>query len=211
MSGNKLAQRERDTIFDFFTDPFSDSPGIFSGRMFGRGPLGRRFFRDGLDSGILEELDEMMSRPLRTIRRMRGIMEDEDFRMNVTGAVDIREEEGKYIVEMDIPGIEPEKIDVEVSPSFMLVKWHGNFETPAGEESGKPGGDGDKEKTVAPVEEGRRWIRKERSFSLFSQRVAFPARVDSDQAKAECKNGVLTVTVPLAEQKSGKKIPVVTA
>lgn len=51
------------------------------------------------------------------------------------------------------------------------------------------------------------WI-SERSVGEFHRSFNFPSRVDQDGVKANLKNGVLTVRVPKAVEKKGKKIVV---
>jgi len=48
----------------------------------------------------------------------------------------------------------------------------------------------------------------ERSYGRFERRVALPSNVDEDNCSAEFRNGVLTVTIPRAEEKNrGRRIP----
>ena len=49
----------------------------------------------------------------------------------------------------------------------------------------------------------------ERCYGRFERRIALPAGVDEENAKAEFRDGVLTVTLPLsAEAERGRRIPI---
>ena len=45
-------------------------------------------------------------------------------------------------------------------------------------------------------EEGRHYIRRERSFESYEETVRIPVKVRGTEAKAKCADGVLTITLP---------------
>ena len=56
--------------------------------------------------------------------------------------------------------------------------------------------------------EGAEVYRSERFFGRFQRNVAFPAAVAADKIQAAYKDGVLTVTLPKAEETKARKIDV---
>ena len=62
-------------------------------------------------------------------------------------------------------------------------------------------------KSEEQFEEGS-YIRKERRFGSFQRTFSLPTSVASDKAKAEFENGVLTLTLPKAEEAKPKSIKV---
>ncbi len=102
---------------------------------------------------------------------------------------DMVETKDNIIVKMSAPGVKPEDIDISVVGDTLTIK---------GET-----------KSEGQFEEGN-YIRKERRFGAFQRTLSLPASVTSDKAKAEFENGVLTLTLPKAEEAKPKSIKVTT-
>ena len=100
---------------------------------------------------------------------------------------DMIETKDNVIVKMSAPGVKPEDIDISVAGDTLTLK---------GET-----------KSEEKFEEGN-YIRKERRFGSFQRTLSLPASVASDKAKAEFENGVLTLTLPKAEEARPKSIKV---
>lgn len=90
-------------------------------------------------------------------------------------AIDIFEEDGDTVAEMNVPGIEPENIDVNVDRNRLTVS--GSYE--------------DKEES-----EERDYAYRERRFGQFSRSVRLPQKVDVENTEASYENGVLRITMP---------------
>jgi len=101
--------------------------------------------------------------------------------------LDVRETETAYVVETDLPGMAAEEITVEVEGPYVVVKGERRAEHKAMEEGVK---------------------RAERTFGKFYRRVALPEAAKAAEAEARYANGVLTVTVPKAEEAKAKAITV---
>jgi HSP20 family protein len=52
------------------------------------------------------------------------------------------------------------------------------------------------------------WLRRERWYGRFQRTLTLPRPVESDQANAEFENGILTVTLPKAQEARAKSIPI---
>jgi HSP20 family protein len=101
--------------------------------------------------------------------------------------LDVRETEDAYVVETDLPGMAAEDITVEVEGPYVVVKGERHAEHEATEEGVK---------------------RAERTFGKFYRRVALPEAAKAEEAEARYANGVLTVTVPKAEEAKAKAITI---
>ena len=88
---------------------------------------------------------------------------------------DLRETAEHYLLKIDLPGMDKDKINVEVKGSYLTVSGERKIEN---EESGNQG-----------------FYRIERSFGAFSRTVPLPADADPNDVTAEYHNGVLTVKV----------------
>jgi HSP20 family protein len=104
-------------------------------------------------------------------------------RWNTNWGIDVREDENNVIVRAEAPGFEASDFDIRVhGDRLVMCACHGSEE----EEEGYRG-----------------WRRSE-----FSESLALPADVDADKVKAAYRNGVLTVTLPKAENGKTKRITV---
>ncbi len=90
-------------------------------------------------------------------------------------------------VAMECPGMTRDDIELSVTGDVLTVK--GN--RPA-------------EKDV----ENERYLRRERRAGQFARSVQLPDRVQADKAEARYENGILTVTIPRAEEAKPKRIAV---
>ena len=90
-------------------------------------------------------------------------------------AVDITETPRSYLIKSDIPDVKKEDIKVTLHGGVLRI-------------SG--------ERKLEKDEKDKRHHRIERSFGSFMRMFTLPEDASSDGVKAECKDGVLTVTVP---------------
>lgn len=102
-------------------------------------------------------------------------------------SLDLSETNDKIEVHLDVPGIKPEEINVEVSGDQLRITGTRKDE---------------KEET------GRTYHRVERHSGSFSRSVTLPCDVKEDEIEACCDNGVLTVSLPKAEAVKCRKVTV---
>ncbi len=102
-----------------------------------------------------------------------------------TPAVDIKEEDNQFVLVADIPGVNPEDIDIQMENRVLTIK---------GERSTE-------EKT-----EHENFTRVERTQGTFYRRFTMPEGVNPDNINAKSSNGVLTLTIPKQEEVKPRKI-----
>jgi HSP20 family protein len=102
-------------------------------------------------------------------------------------AADVAESDSAVQVRFDIPGTNPQEIDVRVSNGMLHVTG---------------------ERKEEREEQGKTWHRVERRTGSFSRTVSLPCAVQDDQARADYKDGVLTITLPKSEESRPHKIKV---
>lgn len=105
-------------------------------------------------------------------------------------AIDMFERNGNVIVKAEMPGIDPNKIDVTIVGDELRIS-----------------GEREEEKEVNEEQ----YYRSERRYGRIHRSVTLPAGVDTDRVSATAKEGVLEVTIPKQEQAAGKKIEVKSA
>ncbi|MGE5579464.1 MAG: Hsp20/alpha crystallin family protein [Bacillota bacterium] len=103
--------------------------------------------------------------------------------------VDMYETDRDVIVEADVPGYDPDKISVKITPQGITMS--GRMES---------------------RNEGNRegYLVRERRFGEFTRTVRFPTEVRAEDATAKYKDGVLRITAPKVRDDSGgmKDLPI---
>lgn len=101
--------------------------------------------------------------------------------------VDMLQQDGNIVVKAPLPGVKPEDIDISIVGDTLTIKGEMKEEKEVKEEN---------------------VIRRERRFGTFSRSLPLPTTVDSSKASATYENGVLTLTLPVAEAAKPKQIKV---
>lgn len=101
--------------------------------------------------------------------------------------IEVEQRSDAVVVRTDLPGIEPDQINVSVSEGVLNI-------------SG--------ERTQEEREEGEGFVRSERRYGSFYRAVPLPDGADEDKVSASFDNGVLVVTVPLTGRTQGRQIHV---
>lgn len=99
-------------------------------------------------------------------------------------AVEMTENKKAYRISVEIPGIEPEAIDLQADQDFLIIKG---------------------EKSEERSEEDREYALSERSYGAFERRIAMPKDALADQIEAETKNGVLEISIPRNHEASPER------
>jgi HSP20 family protein len=102
-------------------------------------------------------------------------------RSNSLPAVNIREDEKRFILDLAVPGIEKKDLKIEFHEDILTISSEIKNES---EESS----DGYK--------------RKEFSYSSFSRSFQIPENINKDKIEANYKDGILSVALPKAEEKN---------
>ncbi|HYF13365.1 MAG TPA: Hsp20/alpha crystallin family protein [Candidatus Paceibacterota bacterium] len=103
--------------------------------------------------------------------------------------VDVTETDSEIRVTANVPGIDPERIDIEVGDDYLSL-------------SGKI------EKQNESNDEKGRVYRYEREYGEFRREFALPVRVNKDGIVAKAKNGVLSISLPKMEDERKTKVKV---
>ena len=109
------------------------------------------------------------------------------FRGGEYPALNVQTIEEETTVTAELPGFEPEDIDVSVEGSTLTITGSRQAEEP---------------------KEGETYHRRERWSGKFTRSLRLPVGVDTGQVEAAFKDGVLTIRLPKAEEHKPKKIAV---
>lgn len=102
-------------------------------------------------------------------------------------AVDIKEEDDKFTIHADLPGVKSEDIEVTAENGVLTIKG---------------------ERESHKEEEKENYRRVERFSGSFMRRFTLPERADLDNISAETKDGVLELTIPKSPESKPKRIDV---
>jgi HSP20 family protein len=105
-------------------------------------------------------------------------------------AIELAEKDNQFQVKVAVAGIDPKDIKVEVTGDDLLVKGETRSEK--------------------KEEKGDVYTSEFQSGSLFRS-IHLPKKIDADKVKADLKNGLLTITAPIAEEAKTRKVNVTAA
>ena len=93
-------------------------------------------------------------------------------------AVDIKEEDNRFLISADIPGVDPDKIEVHMDNGVLSIK-------------------GERHEEHKDEKEG--YKRIERSFGSFQRRFTLPDTADAEGITAKSRHGTLEISIPKRE------------
>lgn len=101
--------------------------------------------------------------------------------------IDIEETDNEVTVRAEIPGVKKEDIKISVVSNTLSISGERKYES---------------------EEKGKTFHRIERSYGKFNRMISLPAEVDHNKAKAQYKEGMLTISLPKAETARPKEIAI---
>jgi HSP20 family protein len=104
--------------------------------------------------------------------------------------VDIREDEQRFVILADIPGVDPAQIEVSMEKGILTIK--GEREAGSAESNGK-------------------FTRVERARGAFHRRFALPDSADAEGITANGRFGVLEIVIPKKAQATPRRITINTS
>jgi HSP20 family protein len=102
-------------------------------------------------------------------------------------AINIWEKDRTAIVTAEIPGIDPDKMDISVAGDVLTIA-----ATSAG----------------APLAEGEVYLRQERGMGSFKRNIQLPYPVNAQAVEAKYEKGVLIIALPRIEEDQPRKIQI---
>lgn len=118
-----------------------------------------------------------------TQRRARGEADDEMERADWQPAADVYEQEGEYVIALDLPGIDRSALDISVDENRLLIKG------------------------IRTIDRKSR-ARSERPEGRFIRTFTVPSSVDQGGIRADFKDGVLEVHLPRRQESKGRRVQI---
>ncbi len=117
----------------------------------------------------------------------RGWKEEDTSLSTWAPAVDIAEQNDAYVVKVELPGVNKDDVKVTLENNVLTIRGEKKLEKEIKKED---------------------YHRIERSYGSFNRSFTLPSTVKSDKIDASYKDGVLTITLPKAEEAKPKQIDV---
>jgi HSP20 family protein len=101
--------------------------------------------------------------------------------------VDLYRDGDQYVLNADLPGIDPGSVDVDVDGQLLTIR----------------------AQRTAASNEGAKWLSQERPSGSYLRQFSLGDGVDPAKISAHYDNGVLSVILPVSERAKPRKIEVV--
>lgn len=106
--------------------------------------------------------------------------------------MDLLRDGNEFIVKMDLPGVDPDSIDIDVDDRTLTVRAER------------------KQHEMTTNDEKNQWMSRERSYGSYARQLTLGTGLDLSGIAADYNDGVLTITIPVAEEAKPRKIKVAT-
>jgi len=120
-------------------------------------------------------------------RMLDGFFDDAPVWNTQTPAVDVKEEEKRYLMEVELPGLTDKDIDLKVEDNILTLS---------------------SKKEESKEEKKNGYLLRERRSAEFCRTFVLPQDADRAEVKAEFKNGLLLVDIPKKPEAQPRKIDV---
>jgi len=101
-------------------------------------------------------------------------------------AVNVKESDDEYTLEMAAPGFEKKDFKIELSHDLLTIS--------------------SEKKVDKETKEDQQFTRREFSYQSFSRSFSLPETVDSDKISAKYEKGILKVSIPKKEESKSKSV-----
>jgi HSP20 family protein len=104
-----------------------------------------------------------------------------------TPAVDVRDKDGRYLIEAELPGVTEKDLKLELKDGLLTLSTS---------------------KVEDKKEEVAKWLRRERRAFSFTRSFALPEDADGEKIEARFKDGLLTIELPKKAEASPRIVQV---
>jgi HSP20 family protein len=108
-------------------------------------------------------------------------------RVGFAPVLDAFHRDGALVVRVELPGIKPEDVQIELSDNVLVIRGERQHEG---------------------LVEDASWVRRERSYGAFERQIVLPDGTDPDSIAAHFDLGVLEVTIPHPRAVEPRKVQI---
>lgn len=125
--------------------------------------------------------------PFRTLDRLFGeTMRGATGSAGAVMPMDLYRSGETFVAHIDLPGVDPESIDIDVEDRTLTVR----------------------AQRQAPEAEDAQWLSRERPSGTFARQLSLGRGLALDRIEADYRDGVLSLTIPVAEEAKPRRISV---
>ena len=106
---------------------------------------------------------------------------DTNYNKYTTPAVNVKEDEKSFIIELAVPGMKKEDLNIELDNNKLSIS---------------------NVKELSKLEETEKYTRREFTYSKFQRTFNLPKNVDEKNIAGDYKDGILTVTIPKIKERN---------
>ena len=113
--------------------------------------------------------------------------------------MDVCETANGYEVNVSLPGVKPEDIELMVQQNTLMVKGHYSYQNQHHNkhpEQGKP----------QQQEQHQSWLMREIGTGTFERTITFPKPINAENIQTNYENGMLFIVVPISEESRPRRI-----
>jgi HSP20 family protein len=119
-------------------------------------------------------------------RELDGLFQQSGAAREMAMPMDAYRQADRFIVQFDLPGVDPSSIDLTVEKNVLTVRAERSW----------------------PRSDGDEVVVTERPQGTFSRQLFLGEGLDTEHIEAKYDNGVLTVVVPVADEAKPRKVPI---
>ena len=115
--------------------------------------------------------------------------------------MDVCEIDNGYEVNVSLPGVKPEDIELTVQQNTLTVKGHYSYQNQHHNKHPEQG---------QPQQQGQHqsWLLREIGTGTFERTITFPKPINTENIQTNYENGMLSITVPISEASRPRRINV---
>src|SRR5690625_494030 len=132
---------------------------------------------------LKSEMDNLFSRVFEDLPTPSFLSQSDTF----TPKCNIEERRNDYVVEVEIPGVDPQDVQIELTGNTLTIK-------------------GERRREVETEDEDNKLHVVEQSYGSFYRSFALPDNVNVDDIRAENRNGMLMITLPKDKKEKPRRI-----
>lgn len=102
--------------------------------------------------------------------------------------IDAWREDGRFVVEVDLPGVDPGSVDLDVERNVLTIR----------------------AERAPRASDAHELVVSERPRGVFSRQLILGDALDTEHVSADYRAGVLRLTIPVAERAKPRKISITT-
>ncbi|CEG93109.1 Hsp20/alpha crystallin family protein [Propionibacterium freudenreichii] len=106
--------------------------------------------------------------------------------------LDLYRDGDQFVAKMDLPGVDPATIDIDVDDRTLSVR-------------------AERKAEQVHKDDKSHWVSRERSYGTYARQLTLGPGLDLSRINADYSDGVLTLTIPVAEDAKPRKIEVTTS